>query len=447
MSHDEPSTNAAEARDQPESTKEELRSKLKKLEATATQQYALKNYSDAAEAFSEAVEVQDAINGEMATENADLLYLYGRCLYHVGVSNSDVLGGKVAQQEEPKRKKRKIVPEDLPEASGGASKQDVEKKEQGDSSTSKPFFQITGDENWTDSEEEEDNDKAEGEPAEEEDDDLAIAYEILDSARVLFMRKLESIEGERAAIVTPGKSEPDYRALRERLADTYDLQAEIKLENEQFKDAVNDAQQALTYKLSLYPQESGLIAEAHYKLSIALDFAALPVQSAETGEAEGVVNEDMRKQAAEEMEKAIMSCQARTKKLEASLAGLEGAKLEHAKRDVADTRGMVQDMKNRLVDLRTPLAGAASAVDDLSADSVKGLLGELLGQSKAEQLKMLAQATANANDLTGLVKQKKKPKTEATVVESAGKGKRKLGDIAEDNEAGKKVKLDSAQQS
>ena len=86
----------------------DLPSKLAQLQASATKEYSLKNYPAAAELYSEAAEVQDEINGEMSPENADLLYQYGKCLYHVAVSNSDVLGGKVAG-EEPKRKKRKTA--------------------------------------------------------------------------------------------------------------------------------------------------------------------------------------------------------------------------------------------------------------------------------------------------------------------------------------------------
>ena len=107
-------------------TPEDLHKKLSHLKASATQQYSLKNYSAAAEFFSEAAEVQDELNGEMSPENADLLYQYGRCLYHVGVSKSDVLGGKVAgggaAAEEPKKKKRKTAkPEAESSAAGAAS--------------------------------------------------------------------------------------------------------------------------------------------------------------------------------------------------------------------------------------------------------------------------------------------------------------------------------------
>ena len=70
--------------------------RLDDLKAQATLKYAVKDYDAAVELYSEATELQATINGEMAAENADLLYAYGRCLYHVAVANSDVLGSRVA---------------------------------------------------------------------------------------------------------------------------------------------------------------------------------------------------------------------------------------------------------------------------------------------------------------------------------------------------------------
>ena len=434
-------------------TPAQLQAQLEQLKASATQQYSLKNYSAAAEFYSEAAEVQDQVNGEMSPDNSDLLYQYGRCLYHLGVSKSDVLGGKVAGNnngsEEPKRKKRKTAAPVVAESSAaGADKtiadalkngeqklagveeekeEDVKVEEAAAASSSKPFFQITGDENWTDSEEEDDDEDAgegdEGEE-EEEDDDFAIAYEILDVARVLLGRKLESLDD----------NSPEARQVKERLADTHDLQAEIKLENEQFADAVTDAKSALSFKLQLYPQESGMIAEAHYKLAIALDFASLPVTSAEEEEnnnkasapkEEPKVNEEMRAEAATEMEKAIASCQLRIQSTEASGK-------PQAASTIADIKSMVSEMKNRLVDLRNPsqaltTAGGPSDVPD-GADPLRGVLGAMLGTSKAEQAKRIQEATSQANDLSGLVKKRK-----AKVVEDgpSGEGKGKKAKIEE----------------
>src|SRR5436305_3032522 len=88
---------------------------LTDLVARATAKYAIKDYEPAAELYSQATALQAEINGEMALENADLLYSYGKCLYFVAVSNSDVLGGTAAgakignsHPEKKVTKKRKL---------------------------------------------------------------------------------------------------------------------------------------------------------------------------------------------------------------------------------------------------------------------------------------------------------------------------------------------------
>ena len=389
---------------------QELETKFEQLKASATQQYSLKNYGAAADFYSEAAEVQDEIHGEMSPENADVLYQYGRCLYHLAVSNSDVLGGKVASTnaEEPKRKKRKLASAES-SASGansgeashglvgdammaGEQKRDgltaetlVESsnnaKEEDSAAPAKPFFQITGDENWTDSEDEDEADAQ----AEEEKDDFATAFEILDVARVLLSRKLEVVQEQSVK----GSSEPpEARQLKERLADTLDLQAEISLENERYHDAIKDTRDALVLKLELYPTESGLVAEAHFKLSIALEFASV------TSTADGVdknaeaktaqVDEALRKEAAEEMEKAIASCNLRVAKEEASLPTLTSEKVEQLKKSCADVREMVADMEQRLLDLRNPAAALSDGTAPDGSDALRGVLGAMIGESKGQ---------------------------------------------------------------
>lgn len=85
------------------------------LRAEATLKYTMKDYDAAAEFYSQATELQAELNGELASQNADLLYQYGRCLYHVAVAHSDVLGSKVAgekRQDRPSRSKPKTVTKD-----------------------------------------------------------------------------------------------------------------------------------------------------------------------------------------------------------------------------------------------------------------------------------------------------------------------------------------------
>ena len=450
--------------------------RLEQLKAAATKAYSLKDYNEAAERYADACEVQDEVNGEMVNENADLLYLYGRCLYHVAVANSDVLGGKVASSEEPKRKKRKVskkeengegsssligdaiksgeqkLDEDIVSAvveskDGVIAEGTKENTKPGNSSN--PFFQISGDDNFTDSED--DGEDAEGEDGEEAEDDFGTAFEILDMARILLERKLEA--------VSESKDETsEVRQIKERLADTRDLQAEIALENERFTDAITDTRASLELRMQLFPEENSLIAEGHYKLSLALEFASRTVaQDESTGENKVTqIDEEMQAEAAKEMELAIASTRARLTKEEAGLAGLSEDKKAELETKIADVKDMVAEMETRLTELRQP-AQSLSALQNLGPAgapgseeaAMRGILGSLLGESKSEQEKRIQEATAKANDLSGMVK-KKKPKAApapqqepSPIVE--GKGKRKAEDLADTlppaNGTGKKVKF------
>jgi HAT1-interacting factor 1 len=462
---------AAESPHPTTDTLEGLPAKLDHLKAAATKEYSLKNYDAAAELYSEAAAVQDSINGEMSVDNADLLYQYGRCLYHVAVANSDVLGGKVAAtSSEPKRKKRKVAKEDDGGNGEGSShlisdaiKSGEEKMaedvveaavEQKDGmreskpaeGSSNPFFTIMGDENFTDSEDDADEDEG----AEEEEDDFATAYEILDMARVLLTRKLASTQDDTDKSTM---ERAEVRAVKERLADTHDLQAEIALENENFTAAVNDSRDGLALKLQLYPNESSLIAEAHFKLSLALEFASVTsTQESADGEKKvAEVDEAMRAEAATEMELAIASTKARLMKEEAAVSTLDASKAAEKKKEIDDVTEMIGDMEQRLDDLRKPATslsalqnlGPAGAPGDDEA-AMRGILGSLLGETKADQTKRLQEATAQANDLTGMVKKKKAKTQEAPVMEGKGKGKRKADDDGADEGAGAAMRTTAA---
>ncbi|PNS16030.1 NASP-related protein sim3 [Sphaceloma murrayae] len=446
-------------------TTEQTAAKLSTLRAYATKEYSLKNYTQAADFYSEATELQAEINGEMSPQNAELLYAYGRCLYHVAISKSDVLGSKVAGSgnEEPKKKKRKVdkgessdalisgeerMAEEVVEAV--VEEKDATSNGAKDGGANKPFFQIEGDENWTDSEGEEE--EGAEEEQDDEEDDFANAYEVLDLARVLLSRQLEAVEEAEQDSAGKGKApasgsiSPDRRAVMERLADTHDLQAEIWLESERFSDAIPDFQSALELKLKLYPPENSMVAEAHYKLSLALEFAS--IRKSDEGEAvepgkekPADVDEEMRQQAASHMEKAIASCKSRVEREKGLLAAVTGDEKAKKERNIKEVEEMLQDLNQRLTDLKGPVVtlngGPAGAP---SADALGGILGSILGESTAEQKARIAEATKGANDLTGLVKKKApKPATAAATTEST---KRKLDDgEAENGVNGKKAKV------
>ena len=334
-----------------------MQSRLEDVKAQATARYSVKDYEAAAELYSQASELQDQLNGEMSPLNADLLYAYGRCLYHLAVKKSDLLGTKLPgpepegsssakekknnqgqvkaeQADNVQRTNEEIVSEIVQEKE---SNHEPQAKEKG--------FVFKGDENFED---DDDDENGADEEEEEPEDDFANAYEILDITRVLLTKRLKTEQQSDGK----GKSstEPEaVRILKERLADTHDLQAEISLEGERFPQAVDDLRDALNLKLALFPQESSLLAEAHYKLSLALEFASVTQEKDDQGEVKagtsGVVDEAMREDAAKQMELAIASCRSRIMKEEAILGTSEQ---KASRSDIDDVKGMVKEMEDRV---------------------------------------------------------------------------------------------------
>ena len=349
---------------------------LRQITAQATLKYSVKDYNTAADLYSKATELQAEINGELSLENADLLYAYGRCLYHVAVRNSDVLGSNIAgekSEEGHKPSSKKQKKQQLPDEADNQQKsigegivtKVVDKKNSPNQPSekadlrSKPYFQFTGDENFdTSDEEEEEGADAQVEDAEdaEEEDDFVNAYEVLDLARVLLLKKLE--EPDNSSGKGKERCEPlQVQQLKERLADTYDLQAEISLEGERFPNAVLDLRSALQLKKELFPQESSLVAEAHFKLSLALEFSSVTQQKTENGEFDSDTgahfDESTREEAALEMEEAIASCRLRIKKEKMTLvdptkANGDSGKPKVTKGDIADVKEMIKEMEQRV---------------------------------------------------------------------------------------------------
>ncbi|KAI2467425.1 hypothetical protein F4781DRAFT_402362 [Annulohypoxylon bovei var. microspora] len=448
----------------PEERANSLHVSLADLSAKANALYAQKKFEEAAEIFSQATEMQAEINGEMAPENADILFLYGRSLFKVGQSKSDVLGGKAAGENKSngaadKKPKTKNSQAESSTATGTTEKAAEKATEEGlvnaaakDTTegekvldAKKPLFSFTGDENFEESDEEE---QAEGEEdEEEEDDDLAVAFEILDLARVLFEKSLEQEDQDSSEGKGKEKVEGDSPAvkhIKERLADTHDLLAEISLENEKYPLAVNDCRASLKYKEGLYGEESEVIAEAHFKLSLALEFSSVTTTEEDAAGANAKpVDEELRKEAATELEKAIKSTKLKLDAKEVDLAMLHAPEDNEATRkQIAEVKDLIADMEQRLIDLRKPPMDVNSVL--ASDDTMLGVLGAALGESTEKKDARIEEAKKNAKDVSGLVRKKTK---EESKQETNGNGKRKAEDAAPGDDEAKKAKVEEPAQS
>lgn len=159
---DTPNTDFLIANDQDPNSKKVT---LADLCAKGTALYAHRNYEEAAEVFSRASILQAELNGETAPENAEILFHYGRSLFKVGQSKSDVLGGPAAAEKRKgagsKAKKpaqteaQKVTQEGIGIIAEQKDEAKKDESSKADADAKKPLFQFTGDENFDDSDEEE----------------------------------------------------------------------------------------------------------------------------------------------------------------------------------------------------------------------------------------------------------------------------------------------------
>ncbi|KAJ5563198.1 hypothetical protein N7535_008362 [Penicillium sp. DV-2018c] len=401
---------------------QEKQRQLDDLIARAAAKDATKDHDSASELYSQATELQAELNGELSPENADLLYAYGKSLYNVAVSKSDVLGSKVAGEQQPtaatssskqpssagsKSTNDSIVQDAIATSMAQTASSAKRADKESVSADPKPLFQFTGDENFVDSEDEDEENMEQAEEDEEEDD-FANAFEVLDLARVLYLKKLDAAEEKDRGKGKSTAVSSEIKHIKERLADTHDLQAEISLEGERFNDAVTDLRTVLELRNPLYPLEDPSVAECHYKLSLALEFASVQRSDEQTSNDKPRVDEEMRNEAATQMEHAIESCRVRMaqeeKKYEAE-KDVDEDKAIATKRRIANVKEIIAEMEQRLIDLRRPPVSIEES-DQASESMLKGVLGQIIGQSATEQKAQLDAASQRATDLSAFVKRK-----------------------------------------
>ncbi|KAI1003639.1 hypothetical protein K3495_g4568 [Podosphaera aphanis] len=417
---------------------------IAELCAKARAQYAHKNFEQAADLYSRATELQAELNGEMNPDNAEILFLYGRSLFKLGQSKSDVLGGRPSgeKMKHAPRKLEGITEENKPqEIEDSDNSLPVKPQEsvapnvetESISEKKKPLFQFTGDDNFEESDEEE------AESDEENEDDLAAAFDVLDLAKVLFKKKLEANSKNEDNKKTIDSSMLNH--IKERLADTHDLLAEISLENEQFSAAVSDGRAALAYKQELYSEDRNIIAEAHFKLSLALEFASI-TSSADTKNQDGAgdteIDQTLRNEAIKEMEAAINSTNLKLQAKELELQTSNPTDDNEATRgQISEVKEMLADLQNRLEELKGPAIDVKSALYGSLVDK-GGILGATaLGESPSDVTARIEDAKKTATDVTGLTRKKVKVSDSNTA-----NRKRKAEDVEEKSE--KKVKFEAS---
>ncbi|KAI0683977.1 hypothetical protein BC835DRAFT_1392364 [Cytidiella melzeri] len=382
----------------------------------AKRAFALKKYEEAVDHYATVLELVTAKHGDKAPETADMYFAYGKALLENAIAQSSVLGK-----------------DQTGEAVTGEVDEDVK--------GSGAFLSFSGDvEEGEDAAEaeEEDEDGEDGEDGEEPEDDFGAAWEAFELARAIFEKQQDADDETKL-----------------KLAETYILLGDVSLETEKFEEAIQDYSAGLELKLELLPQSSRQIAEAHYKLSIVLDLSSGRLQ-------ESIMH----------AEKALESVEARLAELRNAENGQLKVEILHkpdskgkgkapakgprllgddcvgsltkaqTTAEIQELEGLKEELALKVEEQKTVPNEAGMSAPAMVAKSLDSELNVDSGASVAKAESM------PVNDLTSVVKKKKKPAVDAVPVKeeanasSIASTKRKAEDSDAESPSDKKVKLE-----
>ncbi|KLT40065.1 hypothetical protein CC85DRAFT_278350 [Cutaneotrichosporon oleaginosum] len=339
---------------------EDKAAQVARLLAEGKKALALKQWEEAVEKHASALQIQDEAGvDQLDVSKAPLLFNYGRALFELALSQQGVMGKE--------------------EVAKGTGTVDEDKEKAG-----KFVFEGDGDEDGEEEEGEgegEEQDGADGEGGDEEEDlpedDFNAAWEVLDVARTIYEREIAR------------KGADNARDDRMSLAECYLFLGDISCETEKFDQAVLDYRAALEIKTALLPPSSRALASAHYQLSTALELTSAG-----------------RPAALEHVQAALDGFKARAEEVRRAIAG-ETTTEDLARMTEREREAELKDVSELIGDLEVKIdeLKAAPVREDLVSGTINHLLGGIGGEVK--------QDAGPVNDLTSMVRKKKRPAPEA----------------------------------
>jgi len=253
------------------------------------------------------------------------------------------------EEKTDEAKKEEKTDEAKKEEKTDESKKDKEEeKKDGEEAKETDEAMEEGDETGTEGEEEgeesSDEKKEEGEKKDEEEEpsNLQLAWEMLELAKVVYSKQLEAGEGDKAH-------------LEERLCSTMLALGEVSIENENYKQAVDDIQDCLKKQANL-PKDARIVAETYYQLGVAQGFNA------------------QHDEAVESLKSAINIIQERIK-------NMEKTETEEAKKEVTELKALVPEIEEKINDTKDMKKEAENKKEETSGS------GDAFGSSKVAEVK------------------------------------------------------------
>lgn len=435
---------------------------------------ALKQWEQAADEYAQALDgLREEFPDEHSPQLAPVLHRYGRSLLEHAIATSGALGGGGGQQDAPMPVKKK-------KSSKAASGEAGPSSSSSSAKPADPRFSFSGDADDDEEDEEEEEAGAQGQE-EEDEDDLSVAFAVLDLARIIYQKLLDSDANAASASLTTIQGQSwNHVRIKNELAEVLNDLGDVGLETENFQQASSDYETSLQLLSPLLHPHSRRLADAYLRLGLALEFhpedkrqAEAPnyVQSAantlrarldalqrrreilQRGGSEEARSQAAAAQLREEKAKEESAAEAGEGEGAAAAKGKgkgkeavtsEGVPAERddvaemdeprVERELKDVEEMIADLDAKLEDSNNNAAAApngagssssagGSALPDAAKQALQQAINEaFLGASTNSLAQPRAPADGPVNDLSGMVRKKKRP---AAAEEDTGKGKGK----------------------
>jgi len=367
-------------------TSSEVQEEAKTHLATGKRHLLVSDVPAAVTSLAQSCELLSTQFGETAKECAESYYYYGKALLELSRLESGVLGNALdgvpeegdeantSQVEDPAKMtddEKKEVEEKVGEALEENFQESLQKKEEkskeskegeskseesktgeskseeskeGDAGTSEgskdndvETTEDEGMEEGDDSEAEESNgedmdaeksttegaDNTEGDSEkkdeEEEPSNLQLAWEMLELAKMVYTK-----QAEESAVDTKAEIE-------EKLCSTMLALGEVSLENENYKQAVEDIRMCLK-KQEILPKDSRVVAETHYQLGVALGF-----------------NSEFE-EAVESLNSAIKIIKERINKIKKGIKSPKKSPTKDEKKEVTELEALIPEIEEKITD-------------------------------------------------------------------------------------------------
>ncbi|XP_044463743.1 protein HGV2-like isoform X2 [Mangifera indica] len=310
-----------------------------------------KDFGEAAECFSRALEIRVALYGELAPECLKAYYQYGRALLYRAQEEADPLVSVPKKDDESElgSHKDKSVKNVVNGESSTASASTNTQLDESSNKLEETENEVSGGKGKE--EDEECSDQEDMAEADEDESDLDLAWKTLDVARAIAEKHLgDTLEK----------------------VDILSTLAEVSLEREDFETSLSDYQNALSLLVQLVEPDSRRIAELNFRICLCLEIGSKP------------------QEAIPYCEEAISVCKSRVVRLEnecrtlSQAASLTDSSEQSSNEPVKDK--ILADMKAEIETLMGLLGDLEKKREDLQQQVMnpKLILAELLAMTSAK---------------------------------------------------------------